>query len=563
VIASGTTRLAIFTPSGQLSNRETGLEGIQSSPMTTTPAYITTPIYYVNDKPHIGHVYTTTVCDVWARFMRLAGRDVFFLTGTDEHGVKIEKAAESRQIPPQQLVDENAALFQALLERFHFTNNDFIRTTQPRHVAQVQTIVQRLIDQGDVYLADYEGWYDEGQEEFIPENRAKDQDYVSAISGKPLVRMKESNYFFRLSAYQERLERLYTDQPDIVRPDARRNEMLGRLREGLQDIPVSRTSFRWGIKVPGADDHVLWVWLDALSNYITTIGLIDQDSDAYRDRRKYWPPQFHVVGKEILFFHALFWPAVLMALDLPLPRCIYAHSFWISEGQKMSKTLGNFIDLASIDRYLEAYGLDVWRYFLSTQGPLGATDADFAASHFHDVYMTDLVNTVGNCASRVTAMINKYFDGTVPDLSTPDNPRIADHDWPAIAADAVATAAHAMEQFDLPSAARAALDLIRRVDAFINLTEPFKLAKEESRRDELAAILYACAEAVRIASLLLWPIMPGKMAELWDALGQSVDPDTDHLPGLAAWGGLTPGTAIRKVALFPRMEQPDLAAAVS
>lgn len=316
----------------------------------TTPqtAYITTPIFYVNDKPHIGHVYTTTICDIWARFMRFAGHDVFFLTGTDEHGVKVEKSAREKGVSPQDLADENAAVFQNLLQQFDFTNNDFIRTTQPRHTTQVQQFVKRLLEQDDVYLGEYEGWYDEGQEEFIPESRAKDQEYKSTVSGKPLVRMKEANYYFRLSKYQQRLDELYASNPDFVRPEARRNEMLGRLREGLNDVPVSRTSFSWGIHVPGNEDHVLWVWLDALSNYITTIGLGEPDGPVAADRAKYWPAEFHVIGKEILFFHALFWPAMLMALDLPLPKCVYAHSFWISEGQKMSKSLGNFIDLSTL-----------------------------------------------------------------------------------------------------------------------------------------------------------------------------------------------------------------------
>jgi methionyl-tRNA synthetase len=526
--------------------------------MPQDATYITTPIYYVNDKPHIGHVYTTTVCDVWARFMRFAGRDVFFLTGTDEHGVKVEKSAKEQGVSPQELADRNAAEFQSILATFQLTNDDFIRTTEDRHKRQVAGFVKRLIDAGDVYLGEYEGWYDEGQEEFIPEGRALDLDYKSAVSGRPLVRMKEKNYYFRLSAYQKRLEELYEQQPEFVRPEARRNEMLGRLREGLQDVPVSRTSFSWGIPVPGDEAHVLWVWLDALSNYITTLGLGEPESEAYAQRAKYWPPAYHVIGKEILFFHALFWPAVLMALGIPQPKCIYAHSFWISEGQKMSKSLGNFIDLTAIEHYVQIYGLDMWRYYLATQGPLGATDADFAAGHFHDVYSTDLANTVGNCASRVTSMINKYFDGTVPSES-PFGSRlvIAGHDWPTHAAEAVADACGRMERLDLAGAAGAALALIRRVDGFINLTEPFKLAKDESRREELGAILYQCLEAVRIASLLLWAIMPGKMSELWGALNLTIEPAEGKLRNLAAWGGLQPGTAVSKIALFPRIEQPQ------
>jgi methionyl-tRNA synthetase len=566
--------------------------------------YVTTPIYYVNDRPHIGHVYTTTICDVYARFQRLAGREVFFLTGTDEHGIKVEKSAAAAGLDPQALADRNAAEFQRVLGRFDLTNDDFIRTTQPRHVRQVRAIVQRLIDSGDVYPGQYEGWYDEGQEEFIPEMRAREQQYKSAVSGKPLVRMKEENYFFRLSAYQQRLEQLYAQQPLFVRPESRRNEMLGRLRDGLADIPVSRTSFSWGIRIPTNDKHVLWVWLDALANYITALGMIDTGPDEFsrsenekgpdRDLRAFWPATYHVIGKEILFFHALFWPAMLMALKLPLPRCIYAHSFWISEGQKMSKSLGNFIDLEAIDRYVGTYGLDAWRYYMVSHGPLGATDADFAAAHFHEVYHTDLVNTVGNCASRVTAMIGKYFDGQVPPYAGPDERARAaaseegpdrpvttpGFDWPSIAADAVKRVADAMDRFDLAGALAEALALIRRVDAYINATEPFKLARDPANRDRLATILYECAEAVRIASVLLTAVLPSKMAELWTALGLSPSPDIlgesrgEGAPGdadsraaafarLVRWGGLKPGAKVMKVALFPRIEQSPLAPAAA
>lgn len=534
------------------------VRSLQSQVMKNSPtAYITTPIYYVNDKPHIGHVYTTTICDIWARYMRFAGRDVFFLTGTDEHGVKVEKSAREREVSPQALADENAAEFQRVLGTFQLTNNDFIRTTQDRHVRQVQHYVQRLIESDDVYLSEYEGWYDEGQEEFIAETKAAEQDYKSAISGKPLVRMKEANYFFRLSRYQKQLEELYEKNPDFVRPGARRNEMLGRMREGLQDVPVSRTSFSWGIPVPGDEAHVLWVWLDALSNYITTLGLGEPEGEVHAERAKYWPPAYHVIGKEILFFHALFWPAVLIALDIPLPRSVYAHSFWISEGQKMSKSLGNFIDLAAIERYLDTYGLDMWRYFLASEGPMGATDSDFSANHFHDIYSTDLVNTVGNCASRVTAMINKYFDGLVPSEPPSDNRSYSeDFNWPQLTDETVSTVAGAMERLELAGAIEAALSLVRRVDAFINHTEPFKLAKDETRRDELGAILYQCLETIRIASLLLWAVMPTKMATLWEALNIDIDPDQGKLSELTQWGGIVPSTQVTKIALFPRVDQP-------
>ncbi|MFW5652987.1 MAG: methionine--tRNA ligase, partial [Planctomycetota bacterium] len=357
------------------------------------PFYVTTPIYYVNDRPHIGHAYTTTLCDVSARFQRFRGREVFFLTGTDEHGVKVEKSAQAANVDPQVLADRNAAEFERVLGMLGLSNDDFIRTTQSRHVEQVQKLVKRLLDNGDVYLGEYEGWYDEGQEEFVTQTRAEESEFKSPISGKPLVRMVEKNYFFRLSKYQEQLERLYADNPNFVRPEARRNEMLGRLRDGLQDVPVSRTTFSWGIPIPGDEDHVMWVWMDALSNYISAIGLAADDDAPEAARRKFWPADYHVIGKEILFFHALFWPAMLMALDYPLPKCVYAHSFWIAEGRKMSKSLGNFIDLEALQKLTDEFTLDGLRWFMVTQGPLGATDADFRHAKFIEVYNADLANT--------------------------------------------------------------------------------------------------------------------------------------------------------------------------
>ncbi len=521
-----------------------------SSLPASGPAYITTPIYYVNGKPHIGHCYTTMVCDVWARFMRFAGREVFFLTGTDEHGAKVEKSAAEQGLSPQALADENAAEFQRVLGTLALTNDDFIRTTEARHVRQVQSFVRQLQACDAVYLGEFEGWYDQGQEEYYTETKAKDVEYLSPVSGKPLVRMKEQNYYFRLSAFQEKLERFFDEHPDFVQPDARRNEVLGRLREGLQDVPMSRTNFSWGIPMPDDPEHVIYVWIDALFNYITAL---DMGEDVTSDRARFWPARYHVIGKEILWFHAVIWPAMLMALDLPLPQCVYAHSYWIMRGRKMSKSEGNIIDLDEIQHYIERYGLDAWRYYMATQGPLGVADATLDPELFHDVYTSALVNTFGNCASRVTAMINKYFDGVVP-----EDPglTILDHDWPALAREAVEKCSASMEAFQLDRAADAALGLVRTVDAFIHESEPFKLAKDPERRDETAAILAQCFEAVRIASLLLWAITPEKCEAFWSATNLPCDPNAGELLELAAWSQRGAGCAVEKVALFPRVDAP-------
>ncbi|MFO0873582.1 MAG: methionine--tRNA ligase [Phycisphaerales bacterium] len=521
------------------------------------PVYVTTPIYYVNDRPHIGHAYTTTVCDVYARFMRAMGNEVFFLTGTDEHGAKVEKSAAERGLDPQSWADRNAAEFQRVLTLFGLSNDDFIRTSEPRHVRQVQRFVAELRRRDAIYLGKFEGWYDEGQEEYHTETKAKELGYRSPVGGRALVRATESNYFLRLSAFQEPIERLFRERPDFVRPEARRNEVLGRLRDGLQDVPISRTNFTWGIPMPGDEQHVIYVWIDALFNYITALEL-GEEHPAHPQRARFWPATYHVIGKEILWFHAVVWPAMLMALDLPLPGCVYAHSFWIANGQKMSKSLGNFIDLETIQGFHATYGLDAWRYFMATRGPLDATDSDFSAAAFHETYTTDLVNTVGNCASRVTAMIGRYFDGALPPdaLDSAGRPiPIADHDWAALGADATARSIAAMEELDLSGSIGAAVALVRRVDGFINQTEPFRIAKDPARRAELGAILHRCAEAVRIAALLLEPTMPTRMGELLAALRAPHRAPRAPLAEVARWGGLEAGTAVTKVALFPRVER--------
>ncbi len=526
-----------------------------------TPVSITTPIYYVNDRPHIGHAYTTTLCDVWARSQRLDGRDVFFLTGTDEHGAKVEKSARERGISPQALADENSEEFRKVMALFGLSNDDFIRTTEERHESQVKLFVQRLLASGDVYLGEFEGWYDEGQEEYVTDTRAKELDYKSPISGKPLVRAKEHNYYFRLSAYASKLEKFFDAQPAFVRPLGRFNEVRGRLREGLMDVPITRTNFSWGIGMPGAPEHVIYVWIDALFNYTTALGLADPKGTTASLRGKYWPPVYQVIGKEILWFHAVVWPAMLMALELPMPQCVYAHSFWISNGQKMSKSLGNFIDLPTIEEYFAKYGLDAWRWYMTTQGPIGTQDADFSPKHFHEIYTSQLVNTFANCASRTSSMIEKYFAGVMPDAETASMPSSSSAQAPSWSELAGTTAVEVQRRyanFELAEAADCALSLIRAVDVLINETQPFKLAKDPAKLPEVARILGACAEGVRVAAVLLSPIMPAKCAEVLTALGSPIEGEfaTGGLVNAARWGRLTAGTRILKCAPFMRVDAP-------
>ncbi|QDU72493.1 methionine--tRNA ligase [Mucisphaera calidilacus] len=524
--------------------------------MTKPTFYVTTPIYYVNDRPHIGHVYTTTIADVLARYHRMRGDDVFFLTGTDEHAAKVVDAAAERDLTPQQWADRNAEAFETTFRRLGMTHDDFIRTSQDRHKQKVSEYVTALLNSGDVYEGTYEGWYDAGEEEYVPENKAKENDFKSAISGKPLVRKTEKNYFFRLSAYRQQLIDHFNANPTFVQPDARRNEILNRIAEA-EDVPISRTGMEgWGIKVPGDDSQTIYVWIDALFNYLTTVDT--------PERRHYWPADVHLIAKDILWFHAAIWPAVLLALSkcegydwVALPRQIYAHSWWIAEGRKMSKSLGNFIDLEKIDYYVETFGLDALRWFLTRYGPMGTTDADFAHDAFVEAYNQDLANTFGNSTSRVTKMLHKYFDGTLPE-------DVAFDDVLKEAAEKTTASYHEnINQLRLADAlGNGPLALVQEIDAFIERTAPFKLAKQEEKLPEVGAILGRCAEALRIASLNLAPVLPNQVAELWQRFNSQsyaaeIETGGGDLDNWTSWGGLMPGdTLAQGDPLYPRYQPP-------
>lgn len=497
--------------------------------------YITTPIYYVNDRPHIGHVYTTTMADIFARYHRLCGEDVFFLTGTDEHAAKVVVAAAEQGLTVQQWADRNAAAFQETFRKLGISNDDFIRTSQERHKRKVQQYVRELMERGDVYLGEYEGWYDAGQEEYLPESKAKEYDYKSPISGRPLVRKKEQNYFFRLSRYEERLVRLLDEQPDFVRPEIRRNEVVQRIREGLNDVPISRLGAgEWGIPVPGDEQHVIYVWIDALFNYLTTVDTAE--------RGHYWPADVHLIAKDILWFHAVIWPALLMALERPLPRQVYAHSFWIAEGQKMSKSLGNFVDLEKIDGYVGRYGLDALRFFLASQGPLGVHDSDFAEAKFREVYEAQLANDLGNLVNRSLAMVQRYR-GVVPAGTT--------HPLRNEAEAMVATYRSCMATLDLTGALRAVWAFVTRANQFVEESAPWKLAKEADSAGKLDDVLYSLAESVRLLTVVLEPVMPATAAKMRAQLGVE---ERGASWSEARWGGLPAGVKPGTVSpLFPKV----------
>lgn len=578
----------------------------QSGP--TGPAYITTPIYYVNDRPHIGHCYTTLVADCMARFERLrrGGKNsVFFLTGTDEHADKVVTSAQQHGMTAIQWADKNAEEFRKAFAFMNASNDDFIRTTQDRHKARVIEYVTAMLKSGAMELGTYEGWYDENQEEYLTETVAKEQEYKSAVTGKPLVRRSEKCYFFRLSRYQARLEKLFAEHPEFVQPEARRNEVLGRFRQGLQDIPISRPvtddpATQFGIRVPGDEAHRIYVWIDALFNYLSVV-----DND---ERRHFWPGAsgstcVHFIAKDILWFHAVIWPAMLMALhdssecgaDVPsarsasdapvaggtpaphrgrfsfvgLPTTVYSHAYWVREGKKMSKSLKNFIEIEQLQAYAAKYSLDAVRWYLLTQGPLHAQDADFSHAKFVEVYNADLANGIGNCASRVANMIEKYFGGKVPESHTLNGwaaytpSSTQEFVWPTICGDAVRTAADAVPRCDVAAIVAGGSAIVRQVDGFIAATRPFSIAKtmeadtSGNQRKALEAILYQCAEALRIASILLSPAMPEKMAGL-QKLWNCTPPAGATLEALCIFGGphaLTPGQQIAKGdALFMRAD---------
>jgi len=505
----------------------------------STPYYITTPIYYVNDRPHIGHCYTTLIADVAARAQRLVGRDTFFLTGTDEHAEKVSKTAIENDKTPYEWATINAERFKDAFAFMNFSNDDFVRTTEDRHITRASAYIKKLMDQGDIELGDYEGWYDPSQEEYLTETVAKEHNYNSPVTGKPLEKRVEQNYFFRLDKYEDWLRGQIESGAIRILPEARKNETLGRLKQGLMKVPVSRKIKEgdpdWGIRMPGDDSHRIYVWIEALCNYRSTV-----DTD---ERHKYWDGEVvHLMAKDILWFHAVIWPAMLHALGEKIPDTVYAHAYWISEGTKMSKSLGNFIEIDQLRAYADRYSLDAVRWFLTTQGPLGANDADFAHARFIEVYNADLANSIGNSMSRVGNMVNKYFDGEITRTcngefgfeggkalqlaiqalddagKSPDDPSRT-FDFETMTSKALDEATDALARLDLESMLAAGRSIVRYVDDFISYSAPFTLAKRvgelEHAEKALATILYSCAEALRIASLILSPAMPEKMAQLW------------------------------------------------
>jgi methionyl-tRNA synthetase len=509
----------------------------------TEKFYITTPIYYPNAEPHLGHFYTTLCTDAVARYHRLCGRDVWFLTGTDWHGIKMVKSAEQAGVSPQELAGRNDQLFLDTWKEFGFSFDDYIRTSEDRHKQSVQEIVRRMVASGDIYLGSYEGWYDEGQEEFITETEAKESEYKSKISGRPLVRYRESTYFFKLTKYVERVYKAIESDEMLVRPIARKNEVLSKLKGWNADLSISRSTLKWGIQMPNDPEHVLYVWIDALSNYITALGYATKDESRFN---RYWPADVHLIGKEIMWFHTVYWPAMLMSLGIALPKCVYAHGWWTADGKKMSKSMGNFIDLARLRQTASTYGIDALRYYLLRAAPFG-NDLDWNDTDFGKSF-SELADVLGNCLNRVINMTGRYREGKVPEpgpLEDIDR-TLLDH-----AARLTQSLASAYANLALQDCATLPLELARAINGYIEATAPFKLAKDPSQATRLNTILNVSAQAMRTALLCLLPILPSKAEEGLKQLNVEISGKTiADLTGapLPAGHGLGPGKP-----LFPKV----------
>ncbi|HKD03228.1 MAG TPA: methionine--tRNA ligase [Terriglobales bacterium] len=502
--------------------------------------YITTPIYYVNARPHIGHAYTTIACDTVARRERMLGVDTYFLTGTDEHGQKIERAAQAAGKSPQQLTDEVSAEFRKLWDRMGLTYDDFIRTTEDRHKKSVQQLFRTIRDNGFIYKGTYTGQYCVYDELYVD---ATEPGAPCPECGRPTETVHEENYFFKLSAFQDKLLHLYTEQPDFIRPETRRNEVMSFVRSGLRDLSISRSTFSWGIPVPDDPRHVIYVWLDALANYITALGYGRDDDKLFH---KYWPADVQMIGKEIVRFHCVYWPAFLMAAGIALPRGIVAHGWLLFEENKMSKSRGNIVRAETI---LDVLGTDALRYFLLREIVFGQ-DGSFSFDALVQRYNSDLANGLGNLASRTLTMITRYFGGAVPTPAAVDG-TIAD-----TARKVIQEFGAAFDQFQFSRALEGAWGLVAAVDRYIVENAPWALdeKKDEPSRARLGTVLYTSAEALRIVTALVHPVIPQATARIWAQLGLG-EIRKFALSGLK-WGELQPGTRLGKVEpVFPRADK--------
>jgi methionyl-tRNA synthetase len=507
-------------------------------------SYITTPIYYINAQPHIGHAYTTMLADAIARSQRLMGQDVFFLTGTDEHGQKVARAAQKAGLETKTFADQVSTAFRQMCTDLTISNDDFIRTTEPRHYAAAQEIWKRVEKAGDIYKGEYEGWYCSVDELFVPEAQLVDDKCPTC--GSKVERLKEESYYFRLSKYQQRLLDWYRDHPDFVQPEFRLNEVRTFVEAGLQDLSISRTSFTWGIPVPGDPKHVMYVWFDALTNYLTALGFGSGTPEADTRIATFWPTVTHFVGKEIVRQHALYWPAFLMSAGITPPRRIIAHGFWMMGGAKMSKSLGN---VAKYQDYKDVFGLDGLRYFALREMPLGQ-DANFSDEAILTRFNADLANDLGNLVSRATTMVHRYRDGVIPEAPA-ERAQPLDRDLETAVTTAIGAVKADFQAHQVSLALQDTWTLVRHVNKYIVEREPWKLAKDVTNTDVLNQTLYRGADALRVIAALVDPVMPDAASRIRRMLGVTSEAWTS----LRA-GSLAPGTKLGDVEpLFPRIEK--------
>ena len=507
------------------------------------PFYITTPIYYPSAKLHIGHAYCTTIADAIARFHRLEGDDVFFLTGSDEHGLKIQQKAEEAGVTPIEYTDKIVAGFQNLWKRLSISNDDFIRTTQKRHERVVQEIFRRIYAKGDIYKGEYKGLYCTPCESYWTEHQL-DENGCCPDCHRPVQEVAEEAYFFKMSKYQDRVLQYIEDHPDFIQPVSRRNEMINFIKQGLDDLCISRTSFNWGIPVPIDPKHVIYVWFDALTNYLTPIGYLD-DPEKFQ---KYWPADLHLVGKEIVRFHTIIWPCILMALDLPLPKKVYGHGWLIVDGDKMSKSKGNVVDPIGL---IDEFGADAIRYFLLREINLGQ-DGNFSRDALIGRINSDLANDLGNLLHRTLSMTLKFQDGVV---LAPAGASDVDRSLKEDARETVAFFEKNMEDMQLSLTIKKVWAFISRANKYIDETAPWALVKDPAKEQELANVLYNLTEALRVISVLISPFMPTTAVRIWQQLGLAQDFASVRTEDIEQWGGVPAGLHVgTPEQLFPRIE---------